>query len=80
MQETDHVARIGRLLRVDRSQDARDPDGGNYTFVIEGMRVRITRGSTRRRGENLWVVNLHLYWRDAGLAGDFVDLAASARR
>ena len=48
-------------------------DGGSYTFVIEG-----TSGEDYARlykvRKNL-VVNLHLYWRDAGPVGYFVDLA-----
>jgi hypothetical protein len=48
-------------------------DGGSYTFVIEGMTSEDYAKLYKARA-NL-VAKLHLYWRDAGVVGYFVDLA-----
>src|SRR5262249_1233693 len=48
-------------------------DGGSYTFVIEGMSSEDY--SKLYQARDHLVANLHLYWRDAGVVGYFVDLA-----
>src|SRR5262249_52746856 len=48
-------------------------DGGSYTFVIEGMSSEDYARLYKVR-KNL-AARLHLYWRDPGPVGYFVDLA-----
>ena len=48
-------------------------EGGSYTVVLEGILSEDFAKLYARKSE--LVLNLHLYWRDDGVAGTFVDLA-----
>jgi hypothetical protein len=48
-------------------------EGGSYTIVLEGILSEDFAALYARKSE--LVLNLHLYWRDDGIAGAFVDLA-----
>ena len=50
-------------------------DGGSYTFILEGMASEHYAALYGILAEGALVVRLHLYWRDAGITGYFVDLA-----
>jgi len=50
-------------------------DGGSYTFVVEGMASEHYADLYRAMATGILVARLHLYWRDAGITGYFVDLA-----
>jgi hypothetical protein len=50
-------------------------DGGSYTFVLEGVTNEDYADLYKAMSKKELIVRLHLYWRDAGIAGYFVDLA-----
>ena len=50
-------------------------DAGSYTFILEGMTNEHYAALYQVLSKGTLVVRLHLYWRDAGITGYFVDLA-----
>jgi hypothetical protein len=66
LSSSDYYASIDAILPANL-------EGGSYTFVIEGMSSEDY--SKLYQVRDRLVANLHLYWRDAGVIGYFVDLA-----
>jgi hypothetical protein len=50
-------------------------DGGSYQFIVEGLTNEDYARLYRAMADAELIVRLHLYWRDGGVAGYFVDLA-----
>src|SRR5215217_1762790 len=60
------------------AQMAHGLEGGNYTFIVDGLTNEDYAELYKYDRQTTLCIKLHLYWKDRGALGYFVDLAGLA--